>query len=256
MLTHDAAKSLAIATHAAQAEQFASFYAAADPFASCFNYSRFRLDEILYRLLPAPSVASKILDIGCGTGHQMKRLASMGYAVSGVDGSPEMLGHATRNNPGATLRQADVESLPFDAATFDAVISIEVLRYLPDPRQSIREMARVLKPGGVAVVTATPVLNLNGYAIINRLATMGLPGFVRLRQYFTTSRRLRRQFQDAGFREVQIHGVYWGPINWVERLARSWTPAFLRRWLPIDRLLADARIARQLSNMFVVRAIR
>lgn len=254
--THEQAKSLAIATHSAQADEFASAYAVANPFSSCFNYSRFRLDEILYRLLPAAPGAA-VLDVGCGTGHQMIRLRAMGYRVSGVDGSSDMLRHAAKNNPGAELRQGDVESLPFAGASFDAAISIEVLRYLPDPQGAISEIARVLRPGGVCVITATPVFNANGYAIINRIATrIALPDFVRLRQFFTTSWTLRRQLRKAGFRDIEIHGVYIGPINWFERLLPRRIGSFLRRWLLIDRLLADRPLLRELSNMFVVRAVK
>ena len=254
---NDSAKSLVIETHSAQADEFASAYAVDDPFASCFNYSRFRLDEILWRLLPPRSVAPRVLDVGCGTGHQMRLLAEKGYEVSGVDGSEEMLRYAERNNPGARLRRGDVEALPFEDGSFDAVICIEVLRYLSDPSRSLEEIARVLKPGGTAIVTAAPLFNANGYAWINRIAThIPLPGFVRLRQFFTTSWNLRSRFVRAGFRDVQIHGVYIGPINWVERLLPFAVRSFLRLWLPLDRLVADAPVAREFSNMFVVRAIK
>lgn len=252
---NDSAKSLAIATHSAQADEFASAYAVSDPFASCFNYSRFRLDEILWRLLPPPSAAPRVLDVGCGTGHQMRALTAKGYEVSGVDGSEEMLRYAEQNNPGATLRRGDIESLPFEDSSFDAVISIEVLRYVPDPLQSLREIVRVLRPGGTCIVTAAPLFNANGYAAINRIAErVPLPGFVRLRQFFTTSWGVRSLLVRAGLRDVEIHGVYFGPINWVERLLPFAIGAFLRLWLPVDRLLADLPLIREFSNMFVVRA--
>ena len=254
---NDSAKARAIATHSEMADEFATAYATPDPFASCFNYSRFRLDEHLWRLLPAPDRALRVLDVGCGTGHQMHAIAERGYRVSGVDGSEPMLEYARKNNPGATLRRADVEALPFGDGFFDAVVCIEVLRYLPDPSASIREIFRVLQPGGVAVVTAAPLLNANGYALINRIAArIPLPGFVRLRQYFVTSWRLRSLFRRAGFSDVQIHGVYVGPINWIERLVPAATRSALRSWLPIDRALADRPVIREMSNMFVVRAVR
>jgi len=187
----------------------------------------------------------------------MQRLARRGYVVAGVDASEGMLDHARANNPGAKIEKADVDALPFADAEFDRVLCIEVLRYLPDPTAAIREMSRVLKPGGVALVTATPLLNLNGYAIINRItATTRVANLVSLRQFFTTSWRLRRQFRDAGFRTVEIHGVYLGPVNWVERLARPALPAFLRAWEHIDGALSNHAPFRELTNMFLVRAIK
>src|SRR4029079_2444714 len=95
---------------------------------------------------------------------------------------------------------ADVESIPFSDASFDFVISIEVLRYLPESARAIKEMARVLKPGGVCLTTAAPLLSLNGYWAVNRIANLiRVSDLVRLKQFFTTSGRLRREFVNAGF---------------------------------------------------------
>ncbi len=118
-------------------------------------------------------------------------------------------------------------------------------------------MARVLGPGGRCVATATPLFNLNGYALVNRLApVVPFARLTNLRQFFTTSAALRAQFARAGFDEIRIHGVYLGPINWVERLLPAALPAFLRRWERVDAKLADLPVLRELSNMFLVTAVR
>jgi hypothetical protein len=78
--------------------------------------------------------------------------------------------------------------------------------------------------------------------------------FVRLKQFFTTQSQLRTRFESAGFSAVEVHGVYTGPINWVERLAPQRLPPFLHRWENADRRLADLPILRGLSNMLLVRA--
>jgi SAM-dependent methyltransferase len=251
-------KRAAIAIHTAQAEQFARSYdTAEDGFGSCFAYSRRRLDEVLARFLPPQGAGLRLLDVGCGTGHHMRVLARRGFDVAGVDGSQAMLDHARASNPGAELHLADVDRLPFADAIFDYALCVEVLRYLRDPRPCVREIARVLRPGGVGLVTATPLLNLNGYWLVNRLA-VALPvrGFVRLRQFFTTSGRLHRLFGEAGFRDVAVHGVYFGPVNWIERLSPVLLRPALRAWEAWDRRLADRAALRELSNMFLVRGIR
>jgi SAM-dependent methyltransferase len=132
-----------------------------------------------------------------------------------------------------------------------------VLRYLPDAQPSIDEMARVLRPGGVCLTTAAPLLSLNGYALVNRIGLV-LPfgRLTRLKQFFTTSRALRRQFEQAGFSEVTIHGVFLGPLIWIERIAPRRLSRILRRWEPIDARLADRPVLREFSNMFLVRAVR
>jgi SAM-dependent methyltransferase len=167
-----------------------------------------------------------------------------------------MLQQARARNPGAELRQADVEALPFADGSFDVALCVEVLRYLPDPGRCLAELARVLRPGGLALATAAPLLNLNGYALVNRLAPVLPARLTRLRQYFTTSFALRRRFAAAGFAELEVHGVYLGPINWVERLAPSLLGRTLRAWEPLDAALADRGPLRELSNMFLVRARR
>jgi SAM-dependent methyltransferase len=249
----------AIEVHSHQAEQFEARYEqlARDPYASCFAYSRMRLEELLPRFIPGRGEGRRLLDVGVGTGHHLCELRRRGYAGAGVDGSAEMLQRARAINPDADLRQADVASLPYDDGSFDIVVCIEVLRYLEDPRPCIAEIARVLKPNGRCIATATPRFNLNGYAIVNRLALLlGLRSLTRLRQFFTTSKALRSHFAAAGFEAIEIHGVYLGPINWVERLAPRLLPRVLRRWQTVDRKLADRRALRELSNMFLVTAVR
>src|SRR5205823_3011880 len=101
----------------------------------------------------------RLLDVGVGTGYHLAQLRERGYDGAGIDGSPEMLEHAQTANPDADLRCADVCSLPFEKAQFDLVVCIEVLRYLENLQPCLHEMARVLKPGGRCIATATPLLN-------------------------------------------------------------------------------------------------
>jgi SAM-dependent methyltransferase len=248
----------AIATHSEQSALFAERYGrlTADPYASCFAYSRRCLQERIDRILPAGG-GRRLLDVGCGTGHHLAELGGRGFEASGVDGSAEMLDHARRLNPGRDLRVADVEALPFADASFDVVLSVEVLRYLARPERAIAEMARVLRPGGLALVTAAPLFSVNAYPIVNRLAlVLPLPRTTRLKQFFATRAGLRRRFAAAGFQDVEVDGVYFGPLNWVERLVPRATPAILRAWEGTDRFLARQHWLVDLSNMLLVHAIR
>ena len=252
-------KRFAIDQHSIQAGEFARRYLDldADVYGSCFTYSRRRLDVLLDRFLPRHGEGLSLLDVGCGTGHHLAGMRERGFEVAGVDGSEEMLEHARLNNPGADIRRADVEAIPFPDASFDFVVCREVLRYLPGSAACIQEMARVLKPGGVCLATATPVLNLNGYWLVNRIAnTVRVGDLVRLKQFFTTSSKLRREFAEAGFQNSAVHGVYLGPINWVERLLPAALPRVLKAWEKSDAVLADRPVLRELSNMFLVHATR
>ena len=252
-------KELAIETHSVQADEFAERYRApaTDAFGSCFTYSRKRLDVWLGRYLPSRGDGLRLLDVGCGTGDHMARYRVRGFDVAGVDGSERMLEHARAKNPGADIQRADVETIPFPDSCFDFVLCIEVLRYLPDAQRCVQEMARVLKPGGVCLATAVPAFNLNGYWLVNRVANVARIGdLVRLKQFFTTSSKLRREFAAAGFGKPAIHGVYLGPINWVERLTPRALPRLLKTWERIDASVSDVPLLREFSNMFLVRAVK
>jgi ubiquinone/menaquinone biosynthesis C-methylase UbiE len=252
-------KQRAIDQHSIQAEEFARRYEALsqEAYRSCFAYSRRRLDALLERALPRRGDGLSLLDIGCGTGHHMRSLRERGFTVAGVDGSEDMLAHARANNPGAEIERADVEEIPFPDRSFDFIVCIEVLRYLPDSFRSLQEMARVLKPGGICLATATPAFNLNGYWLVNRLANLVAVGnLVRLKQYFTSGYGLKQDFIKAGFINPTVTGVYFGPVNWVERLAPFATERLLKMWEPLDARLSNISFLQDLSNMFLVRARR
>ncbi len=168
-----------------------------------------------------------------------------------------MLAHARAANPGIDFKQADVDRLPYADASFDLVLCVEVFRYLPDIGPCTPEIARVLKPGGVALVTTAPPLQANGYPIVNRLTSaMKVGDLTRLRQFFQSPDELRHAFADAGFGNTDLHGVYGGPMVWLERLAPRVMPPVLKAWEIVDRLTADAPLLKHLSNMYLVRAVR
>jgi len=255
----DLRKQRAVDVHSLQAPEFASSYEdlVSDPYRACFTYSRRRLDTVIERYLPVHGNGLKVLDVGCGTGHYMAGLGTRGFDVTGVDGSEEMLAHARGNNPASRLELADVDHIPIDDAQFDYALCVEVLRYLPNIAGVINELFRLLKPGGTALVTAASPLNLNGYYLINRLASPHrILGLVPLRQYFHTSRRLRRSFLAGGFASCDVHGVYLGPINWIEHAAPAALPRLLRFWEHADAKIADKPVLREFSNMFLIRATR
>jgi demethylmenaquinone methyltransferase / 2-methoxy-6-polyprenyl-1,4-benzoquinol methylase len=91
-----------------------------------------------------------VLDVATGTGAVARELlARNGCVVVGLDQSPEMLQEARlRLPPGVTLVEGEADSLPFPASSFDALTFTYLLRYVPDPAATLRELARVVRPGG------------------------------------------------------------------------------------------------------------
>lgn len=94
----------------------------------------------------------KVLDIGCGPGFFSVLLAQMGYEVTAVDYTENMLTEAQKNaetyNVSVDFRKMDAQNLEFPDGTFDFVISRNVLWNLEDPIRAYREWLRVLKNGG------------------------------------------------------------------------------------------------------------
>jgi SAM-dependent methyltransferase len=105
----------------------------------------------------------RALDVACGTGVVALAAARTGARVSGLDLTPELLARARENASiaGAEIdwREGDAESLPFEDAAFDVVVSQFGHMFAPRPEVVTREMLRVLKPGGtIAFATWPPEL--------------------------------------------------------------------------------------------------
>ena len=120
----------------------------------------------------------RVLDIACGTGvltaEAARRTGPTG-SVTGLDLSPEMLAVAARLHPGLRWQQGSGDALPFPDQSFDAVVSQFGLMFFPDQVAGLREMRRVLVPGGrLAVAVWGSLADTPAYAaeveLVERLA--------------------------------------------------------------------------------------
>jgi len=92
-----------------------------------------------------------LLDAGCGTGAILKMISGRfpGCRLAGLDLTPKMIEHAVAKKiPGAEFTVGDCECMPYGDASFDVVVNSMSVHHYPDPQAFIREVARVLKPGG------------------------------------------------------------------------------------------------------------
>jgi demethylmenaquinone methyltransferase/2-methoxy-6-polyprenyl-1,4-benzoquinol methylase len=102
----------------------------------------------------APAPGQRILDVATGTGMvAAELLARADCSVVGVDQSAEMLSHARAHFAGVDaarveLIEGQAEALPFADASFDGLTFTYLLRYVDDPAATVRELARVVRPGG------------------------------------------------------------------------------------------------------------
>lgn len=111
----------------------------------------FTVQSLLSLLSPDWIVA----DLGCGTGNAAELLAPVVKRVIAVDQSDPMLAAARKRLTdcrNVEFLQGDLEKLPIADASVDAAVCVLVLHHLPDPAAAIREMGRIIKPGGVALI--------------------------------------------------------------------------------------------------------
>ncbi len=136
----------------------------------CVDYARGRFDAIVPDTEIGNLPYGRALELGCGTGFFLLNLIQAGVARRGsvTDLSPGMVNVATRNGKSLGLdidgRVADAERIPYDDDTFDLVVGHAVLHHIPDVELSLREVIRVLRPGGRFVFAGEPTTVGNRYA--------------------------------------------------------------------------------------------
>jgi phosphatidylethanolamine/phosphatidyl-N-methylethanolamine N-methyltransferase len=117
----------------------------------------------------------RVLEVGVGTGLALP-LYGPGVEVTGIDFSEEMLAKAEAKVAGlglsrvAALRQMDARALDFPDAAFDGVAAMHILSVVPEPERVMAEIARVLKPGGIVVVTNHFARTSGAMATVERVA--------------------------------------------------------------------------------------
>src|SRR6266705_1756754 len=148
-----------------RATEWAAYYADPEPPLSrqhLISRQRFAL-EMLEAVIP-PS--SRVLDAGCGSGVMAAKLMDGGYAVWGIDFAEPMIRQARALCGSHQFAVGDIEHIPFPDNAFDVVVSLGVIEYLESDEQALREIRRVLKPGGRAVIAisngSSPLLRLDG----------------------------------------------------------------------------------------------
>ena len=188
-----------------------------------------RIEEELILTLTGPVAGKRVLDVGCGDGVLSVTLARQGAHVTGVDVDRSMLDaardRARSAHADATYIEGNARSLPFADDTFDVVVAVTVLCFVPDADSAVSEMARVLRPGGRLVIG-----ELGRYSLW--AAKRRLSGWLGSRTWraasFRSAGEMKRIATSAKLHVAAIRGaIYYPPCN------------LCARWLgPIDRHLA------------------
>jgi ubiquinone/menaquinone biosynthesis C-methylase UbiE len=150
------------------------------------------------RLLTVSS-GDRVIEIGCGQGHLTKRLAARGVDIVGIDANPA----APEVAGSGLVRHMTAEKLEFDDCSFDYVLSFHAIEHIPGLETALAEMARVLRPGGKALLVypAEPIMGV--YAIPTSVILHGTPWRAReIHCQKLWPAKLRRLVQPLGLVEV------------------------------------------------------
>ena len=185
-----------------------------------------------------PPDGGSVLDVATGTGLVAERLLAAGHRVTGLDQSPDMLAVARRRFGGRVeLVEASATDLPFPDASFDHLTFTYLLRYVDDPAATMRELSRVVRPGGTIAMLEfdvprgvwRPLWDIwvgVGLPVAGRLIS---PGWHEVGRFLRPSIRrfhaaypepgLRALWRDAGIGEIRLRrlSLGGGVVMWGRR---------------------------------------
>ncbi|RTL81753.1 MAG: class I SAM-dependent methyltransferase [Hyphomicrobiales bacterium] len=178
------------------------------------------LEEQLLLEMLGPVTGKTLLDVGCGDGALIVQLAQQDAVVTGLDSDPTMLAAARRRAETANVQlrlvEGKAQALPFPDASFDRVLAVTALCFIPDVERAIGEMTRVLKPGGLLIIG-----ELNSHSLWAAYRRMrgwfGHPLWRPAR--FRSPAELRRLVSQAGLDVLEMRGAaYYPPCGAAARL--------------------------------------
>lgn len=219
----------------------------------------------------------RVLDLGCGTGIHTRELAARADYAVGIDVSRSLVRKAAEKLTGrrGTALVADATALPFRAAAFDAVQSYgEPLSHIADYEAVVRELSRVTRPGGVAVLSIDNEWNarlaLRPRRLLKAIATRGgsvrdwtyeddagRPRRLKLRTF--THREIRRLLERHGFTVGDSVGIHvltlLAPVR-AESPMAGWRASAFRALHRLDRRVSDRWPFNRLGYSKILTAVR
>jgi len=142
------------------------------------------LEKELFLKLVRPKSGQSVLDIGCGTGHNLAFFKELELKAAGIDASKPMLAIASKKlGTDAELYWGHAEALPFDNDSFDIVTLITVLEFVSDPTKVLKEAGRV----------ARAQIYLG---VLNKISLLGI------------NRRIKGKFRDSIYNQAKFYSIW------------------------------------------------
>ena len=196
--------------------------------AAIIRDSRLRATESQVRLVRKYNEGTHLLDIGCGEGFFLFNASRFGYTAKGVEPAQDAAAYA-RKEFGLDIEAKPFEALQFPESQFDVVTLWQVLEHMPYPLMVLKEVHKILKPGGIAVIT-TPDIE----GIPARILKMRWWCITRLHVNQFTAGTLMNILGNVGFKNISA-------VSYRESVS------LLMLSIPILRYL---RLYRPLRNLF------
>lgn len=174
-----------------------------------------------------------VLDIGCGGGLACEPLARMGATVTGADASAENIAvakvHATEMGLDIDYRATTAEDLAAAGHQFDAVLALEIIEHVADPKGFLSALSKLVRPGGLVIVST-----LNRTAQSYALAILGAEYVMRLLpkgthdwSKFITPDRMDEMLVEAGLDPVDRHGMRYDLLTGAWELSQATSVNYL-----------------------------
>jgi len=176
------------------------------------------------KLLAGVAKGSRVLEVGCGTGHWSEYFRDKGFDVTGIDVSAEMINIARQKHiPNSCFEIADGRNLPFENESFDIAAAITVLEFTTGPEKIVSEMVRcVRKDKGVLIIGVLNALNRYNQKRKNK------PGSVYSSAHLFSPKQIRDLLSQYGIPRIHVTGFV---------PEKEWLLGILPLWERLGRFL-------------------